>query len=361
MPWKISKRDGKYCVTKESDGSIVHCHETEAEALAQQRALYAGEKRASSRKSADESRCECGGVCEVKSADGTCSCTECAAGEIMAYDGFEAKAIGDDGQFCGYLMRWGDANRPDASTARDFFTQQSELGRFIGGPIDLLYHHGLPTVKGKVNTLADVEIGESRVTPDGEGGWLSGRLNLKLHRSYPLIGEMWDAMKADDDAFGLSSGAVSHRVTRVKQPNGTHWLKRWWICEASITPDPAERRTAAVAVKSLESPYSHLGSTTTLHESTDEASGAVPAPHLTLVEFSRRLVADQTEFVALATKARDQRIAEGRDLSTDKIEAIKADLDGHERAVAALKELLGPIRVRPTPDLLARLARLKGR
>lgn len=46
MPWKIEERDGKFCVIKESDGSVVHCHDTREQALAQQRALYASENKA---------------------------------------------------------------------------------------------------------------------------------------------------------------------------------------------------------------------------------------------------------------------------------------------------------------------------
>lgn len=363
MPWKIYKRNDKYCVVKESDGSTVHCHDSEEMARRQMAALYAGEERAksSSRKSADDlPRCACGGACSTKSPDGSCACQECLAGELMAIDGFEAKAFGDRGEFCGYLARWGGPDRPDSSPARDYFTPESSLGRFVPGTVDLLYHHGLPTVKGKANVLADLEIGEMALTPDGEGIWGVGRLYLDR----PGVAELWSTMKADDSAFGLSSGALSHRVKRVKQPNGTHHLARWWICESSLTPDPAERRTAAVAVKSLEFPYGggHESAAITSHESTDEgalAPGAVAAPSLTLVESSRRLVADTREFVALATKAREQRIAEGRDLSSDKSEAIKAELHEHESVVAALKELLGPIRVKPNPEMLARLARLR--
>lgn len=43
MPWSIHERDGKFCVVKDADGSVVHCHPTREKALAQQRALYANE------------------------------------------------------------------------------------------------------------------------------------------------------------------------------------------------------------------------------------------------------------------------------------------------------------------------------
>ena len=42
-PWHIEQRDGQYCVIKDSDSSTVACHDTEEEAQAQLRALYANE------------------------------------------------------------------------------------------------------------------------------------------------------------------------------------------------------------------------------------------------------------------------------------------------------------------------------
>src|SRR5262245_36924579 len=46
MPWSISKRDGKFCVIKDSDGSTEKCHDTEDAAKAHVRALYSSENRA---------------------------------------------------------------------------------------------------------------------------------------------------------------------------------------------------------------------------------------------------------------------------------------------------------------------------
>ena len=45
MPWVIEKRDGKFCVVKQGTGAVVNggCHESRADAVKQQRALYASE------------------------------------------------------------------------------------------------------------------------------------------------------------------------------------------------------------------------------------------------------------------------------------------------------------------------------
>jgi hypothetical protein len=341
MPWTIKKQSGKYCVVKD-DGSdsVVACHETEAEALAQQRALFASEKRASSLKALDVPGDE-------DSEDG-----------LLVFGWEAAKALGRDGEFVGYLWRWGSPDLPDATKFKDYFTPQTYFGRYVKGEVEGYLHHALPVIKGKPNPAGDTSIGLGTVTPDAEGGWLKARLDFAV----PGAGDTWDAMKADDDAYGLSSGAISHLVRRERQPNGAHWIKKWPLVEWSITPDPAERRTAAVAVKSLEVPYSHPGHHAILHESTGEVPGADAV--LTLVESSRRLGADTREFVARVAKALDQRRAEGRDLSSEKYEAIKAECDAHRGVVAALESLVKAVEPRPplpTPELLARVATLTGK
>jgi HK97 family phage prohead protease len=46
MPWRIEKREGKFCVVKKDDGSTVKCHDTEEMAKRQMQALYASERSA---------------------------------------------------------------------------------------------------------------------------------------------------------------------------------------------------------------------------------------------------------------------------------------------------------------------------
>lgn len=47
MPWRIERREGRYCVIKEDDGSSAGCHDSRTDAIKQQRALYAQERTAS--------------------------------------------------------------------------------------------------------------------------------------------------------------------------------------------------------------------------------------------------------------------------------------------------------------------------
>ncbi len=43
MPYRIVERNDKFCVEKVPSGKEMGCHETDDEALAQMRALYASE------------------------------------------------------------------------------------------------------------------------------------------------------------------------------------------------------------------------------------------------------------------------------------------------------------------------------
>lgn len=45
MPWRLEQRDGEWCVIKEGETNPVGCHASRADAIKQQRALYANESR----------------------------------------------------------------------------------------------------------------------------------------------------------------------------------------------------------------------------------------------------------------------------------------------------------------------------
>ena len=48
MPWQLERRDGKWCVINESSGSSDGSHDSRADAIKHQRALYASEARVAS-------------------------------------------------------------------------------------------------------------------------------------------------------------------------------------------------------------------------------------------------------------------------------------------------------------------------
>lgn len=308
MPYEVIK-DGDEYVCRKPGGKVLGRHKTRKEAEAQMRALYAAERRAGAGKADD-------GLDET--------------GELLVFAGEAVKALGEDGQIGGYLVRYGSPELPDRTATKDYFTPETRFGRFVNTPIDLLMHHALPTVKGEVNTLADTVLGEGTLKADGEGLWLDGRLDLAV----PGVGDLWRQLKADDDAFGLSSGAVSHLVRRVKQENGTHWIKTWPIVEASITPEPGELRTAVVALKSL------------IEEDTDaSASDDEPESGESMVEAWTKAE------TALA------RACGWRELNEAKARALLSLTESVKRHEAKIRELCGePQAPRVDPAELARLA-----
>lgn len=222
MPYQVYKEGSEFVVRKQGGGKAIGKHKTKAEAEAQMRALYAGERR--SRKSLDADE----------------------PAELLVYQGGAVKAAGETGEIIGYLVRWGSPEQPDATKAKDYFTPETDLGRFVKGELDGYYHHGLPV---KSNAIGDAVIGSGTVKADDEGLLLAATLDLRVEG----MAGVWAALKADDHAFGLSSGAVSHLMRTVEQPNGTHLVRRWPIVEWSLLPASAaaEPRTAAVALKAL--------------------------------------------------------------------------------------------------------------
>ena len=205
--------------------------------------------------------------------------------DIWTYDGGAVKALDGAGKVGGHLILWGDADTPDATAWRDYFTPETDLGRFIkAGAVDLIFHHDLPVIgKGKdgkpiPNPLAGRELGEVKAKPDDVGLWVEGVLSLRDEYERNIL-EMVKAGK-----LSWSSGAVSHRVRREKQPNGSHQIKRWHVVESSLTPTPGEPRAAAVALKTLMEEATGNGSTTSVffpaapYTESSPRSGTGPVP-----------------------------------------------------------------------------------
>lgn len=221
MPYKIERRDSRFCVIAEDTGKQVGCHDTEEKAKAQIRALYASVPDAK------------------KSLDGV----EIAFGGAL-------KALDDSGRIEGPLVVFGSESATDLSRFRDFFTVETDFGRGLKAGVDLLYNHGLPNVGPQPNALADRTLGEAELSvksDDPASVWMTGQLNLRDDYEKKVL----DAVKAGKMA--LSSGTATHLIRRQKQGNGAHKVLRWPLVEASITPIPADPRTwVSGATKSLD-------------------------------------------------------------------------------------------------------------
>lgn len=269
MPWKVFQEDGQYCVHKETEdggkGEKVACHDTEAEAQAQVRALYASENKALDVDTEPD---------EVKAGRRLAGAKLKAARDAVAaldelvrwaaYEdgqpddseaepmsektlvtvGNELKALGD-GKVGGYLVRFGTPDMPDLTG--DYFTADTEFDLDDGaGKSTVLYHHGMDAKIGRR------KIGRAVLQADDVGVWMEAQLKLRDEYEQAIYG-MVEAGK-----MGLSSGTAPHLVERERTGNIAK-ITRWPLgLDASITPIPAEPRTSVTTLKSyldMAEPY----------------------------------------------------------------------------------------------------------
>ena len=283
MPWKIFEREDKHCVYKvDSDDEpteLVHCHDTNDEAVAQMRALYASEKKSvefnemsfsdlmaiigkafSNQFYTSENENQPFYICDYYQdyiiVDTYEECYKVGyyrkEGEIVFLDKPEwkpvvrqtewvkksisltgqnsIKEIGEN-RVGAYGVLWGDETRKDFHG--EYFTPETEELTSIFkamGKIPYIFHHGnhhgmKTTVVGAVDVL----------DPDEIGLWYEA--TILEHQKYkefikPLIAQ---------NALYSSSGTfpAAKRVTK----NGK--ITRWPIAEMTATPSPAEWRMVA--------------------------------------------------------------------------------------------------------------------
>lgn len=125
----------------------------------------------------------------------------------------------------------------------DTFTKDTDLGdtrSFVGMPV--YYDHAMSGIKSQIGTV-------KAWMPDDEGI----DVEIELDRRHKYAEEVMSLVRKG--ALGLSTGALSHLVVR----DGGE-LKRWVVGEISLTPTPAEPRTAT-EVKSEEGASSHADAT----------------------------------------------------------------------------------------------------
>ena len=128
--------------------------------------------------------------------------------------------------------------------AGDTFTKDTDLGdtrSFVGMPV--YYDHSLGGIKSQIGTV-------KAWVPSDEGI----DVEIELDRRHKYAKEVMKLV--DSGALGLSTGALSHLVVRQDGE-----LKRWVVGEISLTPTPAEPRTAT-EVKSEEGIVSSDADTT---------------------------------------------------------------------------------------------------
>lgn len=159
--------------------------------------------------------------------------------KIPIYFGdFEVKT-NDEGKIFGWVVRYGNPMIPDASKMRDFFNKATDFDAEDGDRKSVLHEHGMSPDYGQDSVASLV------LSFRDEGIWGDGLLKKSLVKRDALIGDI------KNGEYGFSSGSQGYRVEREKQPNGTHYVKRWPIGEVSLTKNPAEPRAHAFCIKSL--------------------------------------------------------------------------------------------------------------
>lgn len=172
----------------------------------------------------------------------------------------------------GQAVLFGDAEHPDMSPFKDFFTASTDfwLKYFSAKASPMIYDHGLIDM-GLVRAMEDAAqsaeerdavkelaiamrelqsnpvVGDwTKATIDPLGLWVQGEVD-KSRRYADYIKRMVSA-----GILRLSSDSMEHLIVRERQPNGTNEIKRWPLFGVSLTTHAAEPRLAPLtAAKSF--------------------------------------------------------------------------------------------------------------
>lgn len=156
------------------------------------------------------------------------------SGKTLVAHGGDVKALGN-GRLGGYLVLYGDREHTDL--VGDYFTSETDFGDHDVSPV--LYQHGADP------DLGARKLGDGRLRRDRVGVWIETQLMLRDEYERAIYA------LAERGKLGWSSGTAAHLVERA--PDGrAKRITRWPLgLDASLTPTPAEPRTAAVPLKAL--------------------------------------------------------------------------------------------------------------
>lgn len=171
-------------------------------------------------------------------------------------DPYAVKMLDDDTVY-GPAIRFGSADEPDLSKMRDYFTKSTDYWLDAWDKRPMIWHHAIPQteildeireagatedeIKAMREALdyldAHPVVGVwTKATIDPTTVWMQGQVS-KAHRYRNAVKRMIDM-----GLLKISTDSAPHLVQRIRQPNGTHEVKRWPIIAASLTPTAAEPR-----------------------------------------------------------------------------------------------------------------------
>jgi len=155
--------------------------------------------------------------------------------DFLVATGGAIKSLSDKGKVGGFLVLF-DLMDQDGER----FTAKTDYWLEGKTNLPLLYDHG------RDKTLKRRRLTSVTFNTQARGIWVEGQLPLGTSKE---VDRIWDAVKAD--RLGLSSGAVAHLVERAPTGRGVE-IKSWPVSEASLTPEPAQHYSRAVALKSIQ-------------------------------------------------------------------------------------------------------------
>ncbi len=219
--------------------------------------------------------------------------------EQLVFYGGSVKALGD-GRVGGHLVIFGDADNTDLEG--DFFTKDTDFGPHQTSAV--LYQHGLDT-----KLQRRVLDPQATIKTDDIGVWVEAQLQLRDEYEKAIY-QMVEAGK-----LGWSSGTASHLVER-EQKGGSqaYYIKRWPLgLDASLTPMPAEPRTAALPLKSLQIDDIELS-----HEEAGEASVDVQTVNVNINVSANETTKNNVKFDEVITMTDEQKpVVESADNSEE--------------------------------------------
>lgn len=167
--------------------------------------------------------------------------------ETIIRFGSSVKALGN-GRVGGYGVLFGTVEEKDADG--DFFTVGTDYDLARDTKCTPYYAHCQdPEIKSAKLGLQPFEM-----KADDVGVWMDGQLNLRNKYEKAMY------KMAEEGKLGWSTGTAPHLVERkaIKDDGGTvvaHEITKWPLgLDISLTPIPCDKRTKAMALKSLNIP-----------------------------------------------------------------------------------------------------------
>lgn len=171
------------------------------------------------------------------------------------------KSLGQH-RFGGYLILWGDPERKDLTG--EYFTSETaemlNIFEAVGG-VPAMYHHAADDAV-KSDVLGKVDV----MTFDDVGLWVEAQAR-KAAKYKEAIADL-----IERKSLYWSSGCLPK--SRKVAADGR--IERWTICDATLTPTPAEHRMVDRPIQAIKSIYEQVGLAFPDDEG-PEATGASPA------------------------------------------------------------------------------------